>query len=282
MVKYEHIIKAINDYVKCKATAKIRKIGDSAQNTYEESVWFDEKYLSQITYDDGTTLTFDEDGNITHITTGDGFDKDYLFYDSNYFFDKQRDILIEKYGPEKYELFGKYAHYWATWRGQLINQYLRGEINKTTLKKLFKKNGFIEEYEFMMDNYNDFVEMCRNNNLAVYGNFYTVRVVDHIHDNTKLEKRIISDKGHYSTSAGGDMRSLKDSFAKTKKPWTVITLYEQDNPACYGAFFGEVVNYYTQGFDWEMEIHHTPGQQFRRTLIDKKNKVIIQKPYKKA
>lgn len=283
MVKYETIIKAIEDYIaKCKATAKILSIGATAKETYLDSQWFDEKYLAQISYDDGTVLTFDEDGNISHITTADGFDKDYLEYDSYYFFDSQIQTLIEKYGQETYELFGKYANHWATWRGMLINQYLRGEISKSELKSTFERNGFIEEYDFMMDNYQQFIDICNDNDLSVYGDFYTVRVADHIHDNDKLEKQIVWSKGHYSGSSGGNMLELKDSFAKTDKPWTIITLYEHDNGASKGAFLGDVINDNTYGCDWEMEVHHAPGQKFKRTLIDKKNKVIIQKPYKKA
>lgn len=279
MVKYNNIIKAVDDYIKCKATSIIRQIGGTGNETWKDSEWFDEQYISNITYDDGTALEFDEDGNITHLTLPNGFSKDFLGNDDYGFFREQRNRLIREYGEEAYDMFGRYADKWATWRGMLVNEYLRGDITKKQLKERFLETGVIEDMEFMLDNHSLFVKMCKENDLSAYGDFYTVRVTDRLHDNDHLEKRIVWDKGHNSSSSGADIRDLKDSFAKTHNPWTVVTVYEHDNGASRGAFIGDVVNLETWGGDWEHEVHTAPNTKFERLLIDETHRIIIQKPY---
>ena len=80
-----------------------------------------------------------------------------------------------------------------------------------------------------------------------------------------------------------DVKLLDDVYG-TNDGWTIITLYERNNPANRGIYISGCIEEYhcddTDYYcDWESALISAPYQKFERYLIDKRNKIIFQKPY---
>ena len=282
MVKYKTIIKVIEHYIiKCQPNKKAYTIGESAQVKMSTSI--DEngefEYIDEIRYDDGTILKFNDSHQIMSLEHNNFNAKFMLRHNSYDFFKDQKDKIIKKYDEDTYKMFESYCDNWATGKGMIFNQYLRGEIGKKQLKK---ELGAM--FPFMWENYPKFKQICNDINLGDYNDFYTVRYADNLHNTDSLNRNIIWDKGDTSATCGfalteGTIMEGKEVgiFADMGNHWKVITLYKKGNKG-HGVFMGNALNSKRSTKDWEREIHTPPQQKFRRKIIDIKNKIIIQEP----
>lgn len=275
MVRYDTILKIIEkETKKCKATAKARKIGSTAkwETLYDKN---GNKKGSKVTYEDGTTITYTKDQSITRVTLPNGEKIDYLENKSYDFFEDFTSFeLKQKYGQERYELFKKYCGIYYSYSYRYINQYLRGEITK---ERAIEKMGS-NEFNFIIDNYDNFNKILNESTFNKLPTFFTVRETVGLFDNDSIDKKIVTDKGYTSASSGMNTRDMKSTFG-SPKGYTIITVYEKGNSASTGAFLGSVLKD-INGFDRETEVLTAPNHKFERFLIDEENKIIFQKPYK--
>lgn len=288
MTYYNTLITVIEEEIsKCKATASALRIGSNfTMESYGEKDEYG-RQKKRITYEDGTVLNLNYFGDIESLTTSEGKTLNYFYHtDEDYeVFKDQKDRLIGKYGQEKYDMLCKYADEWGSWEGLYMNKYFRGKISKADLvekysnaKDLFH-SATLEDLDFLLDNHDDFINICGENSLNGYGDFISIRAVSRLHDNDPITKKIVWDKGHTSASVGldgDDMRMYAGSDG-----WKIVTIYEDGNDANRGLFLGNLKNDYHKGMtmDWEHEIHTAPNQKTERLIIDTKNKYIIQRPY---
>ncbi len=263
MVSRELIDKTFNEIInKCKATAKALQIGASA--TVHESDGY-----KTISYSNGFEITFSKNTDSDFGTTdefemiylGNGDIRKYLGNDSYAFFDFQRDWIIEHYGQDEWEFVSVYSNLFASCDGMDINTDLR---NDTALGE----DSFLRrEHQHYLDIISNVP--CDNSDC------FSVRVVDNLHDNDALNRRIVWDKAHTSASVG----MTTDEFATFADPyncWRIVTLIDKDSGA-KGFFYGNSLME-INGFDWEKELHFAPKQKFERLVIDEENRIIIQKP----
>lgn len=283
MVKYKTILKVIEQETnKCSPNKEAYSIGESAKIKMGKSI--DEtgeiyEYIEEITYKDGTTITFNDSDKIMNLKH-DNFNANHMLNNDSYeFFNDQKQEIIKKYGKETYDLFETYCDKWASSKGMIFNQYLRKEIGKKELKQ---KLGAI--FPFMYDNYPLFKQICTENNLGRYEDFFTIRYMNNLHNTDSINRNIVWDKGETSATCGfalteGTKVEGKEVsvFANMNNHWKVITLYKKGNKG-HGIFMGNALNSKRSTKDWEREIHTPSQQKFRRTIIDIANKIIIQEP----
>ena len=313
MVKYNYIIRSIDDYIKCKATAHAKQVGGTAQwekMKLEGGKWEtiglspnDEEYY-KVSYDNGAEIYFNIDGDVTHLNYPDlEFDENYLGEDSYDFFSDQKqkmidnfnkgqnlDIVGEDWGEERYKYFVDYCDNFASWRGWDLNKYLRGIRDSRgvwDLNRLKSELGSSMEDMWGHDGglHDDFCDVVANNDLSGYDDFFTVRRFDRLHDNDSLEKKIVWDKGHTCASVGMVNSDFGNFVDDVDDAWTVFTIHKKGNKASKGAFMGSALNEARGGDwrgdepDWEKELHYAPNQKFERLIIDEKSKIIFQIPY---
>lgn len=287
MVKYNTIIKVIEEEIsKCKATLQAKNIGKTG-------IWGEEtdengEKIDVLTYNDGTTIKFNKDGIV------DFYNESEMFYQPSHInlYD-QGEQLRYIYGEK---LYIDFTHFKMSGIGMKLNEYLRGIYTKQDFYDYLERtvgNGgkalYGEEFtnymtgkeigDFML-NYNPrYEEMCREASLNGYGDFITVRRAEKLHDNDNIDKRIVYDKGYTSSSLRiEDIHGIDYCLdLDEKNSWTIITKYKNGNPANHGMSlsYAEIEGH---SQDWD-EILTAPYQKFKRTIIDERNKLIVQEPY---
>jgi len=272
----EQITKAI--IIKCPATGKARKRG---QGAVKEGVSFNDNPRNHtdeysLNYPDGTRLVFDMYDTIKSITI-DGTTYDYsadTCYDE---LEYQKQELLNSgeisIGDDDlpyvfdndFEFLKSYSDTFASVYGWGINEALRkGE----SLGDLFP--GVAHDH---------FVELA--NRLPIdHKNLICLRIQNNInHPNDKINRRIVKDKAHTSTSIGADMASLVVNFgsdSENGKPWKIYTVIKKDSGVT-GLFLGSALKE-ERGYDWESEVNFPPNRKSERLLIDETNHIIIQQP----
>ena len=277
---YKKTIENIIDFIvkkhtseKCSRVATAHAHGSAVTEATTENGY------PTLIYDDGTEIHFDEDGNISTFVNSDGVEMHYLFDDAYDFFESQKEAIIDKYGNEGYDFLKKYSNMYASMEGIYMNRYLRGLISMDEFEELvrgFHNQKSDDDFGFLWGNHDRFVEMLSSMDLPNEA-FYSVRVMDRLHDNDALNKAIVSDKAHVNSTAGADMDDL-GIFADTLFGWKVITDFSGSSNV-KGLFLGNPLMD-KRGGDWEMEVNHAPGQKFERVLIDEEHRIIVQRPYK--
>ena len=125
----------------------------------------------------------------------------------------------------------------------------------------------------------DYGSILDNMSLNGYGDFFTVRSQQQLHDNDSLSKRIVSDDGYSSETIGAITEDYDSAIGiDSSNNWTIITLYKDGNVANRGAYLGyaEMLN---EGHNYWEEVLRPPGSKSKRVLIDEKNRIIVQEPY---
>lgn len=303
MVKYKHLIQTIEDYLtKHPINEKARNIGKTGKWTTQTNEKGETTHT--LTYKDGTTLTFKEETiniygkeeqvpYISHLTYGN-FDEDYQLHKGEKFFDYEK--MFKDLKKEDLDFFNEYTSFKMSTLGMYLNQYVRGEWDRDDLYNMIYyqlnespvKDMFDKEYlkgmkslgltQYLIENNDKYQNIIENTSLNGYGDFFTVREVNGFHDNDNLNKRIVKDKGYTSETVGCIMAENRGSISLEDEPWTIVTLYEDGNPANRGAYLGyserrnEGTNY------WE-EILRPPNAKSERLIIDENNKIIIQRTY---
>jgi hypothetical protein len=279
----ENVInKSINDIEKCKATENAKKIGASCNITIENEN--NDDYYN-FSYEDGTSMKFDKDYNLININF-DGENYDYYGEDKCYDeFDYQKRRLISNQNEDSndYESLLNYADDFATVNAWVLNTILRDDN--------VEESDYIAYQDTLTFKNNEWFNNLEKNTPADHDNYCAVRITSKIHDNEDLSKRIITDKGHYSTSVGADMDSLINTFGNGKrrygddyfdKSWKTITLIKKDSGVT-GLFLGTALNEgryanSTYESDYESELNFPQNSKFERLIIDEKNKIILQVP----
>ena len=275
MVNREVILKTITDaIIKCGASSSIRRIGSNYTITTSTlpniigSTIVGELKEEKITYKNGIAVTFTESDyygenefNFKSITI-DGEEYEYLGHNSYSFFDYQKQWIIDHYGESEWEFVSKYADYFASTDGMEVNYDLR-------------HNNPLGDDNFLRREHDHFISIVKDLPCDKESSV-NIRVVDSLHRNDGISKKIVSDKAHTSTSAGTHLQELMENFSNSYDAWKIITLVGKDSGA-KGMFFGNSIKE-TTGFDWERELHFLPNQEFERLVIDEDNKIIIQKP----
>lgn len=274
MVNRKHISKSIDDaIIKC-ASSSIRRIGSNytiTTTTIPDKVGetiIGESKKETITYSNGVQVSFiekdyfDENEFDFQSITIDGQEHEYLGHNSYSFFDYQKQWIIDHYGESEWDFVSKYADYFASTDGMEVNYDLR-------------HNNPLGEDNFLRREHEHFLNIVRDCPCDRESSV-SIRVVDSLHRNDGISKKIISDKAHTSTSVGTRLSDLIDNFTSTSDAWKIITVVDK-NSGAKGFFFGNGIKE-TTGFDWERELHFLPNQEFERLVIDEDNKIIIQKP----
>ena len=284
------ILKSFDDaIVKCKNSSYLaRKIGNSVQHNLN---FFDEKDgvkmdIETFTYDNGMSITLIH--NLDYQDYGDGktYQEEWwdigelndngvkytMLDDQSYdFFEYQKDYIIKNYGKDGWDFFSKYANVYASYEGMNLNGFLRGVINKEDINN---NDGEFYISDFLMDNHERFVDMLKNIP-ADNKSFMSCRVVSKLHNNDSISKKIVSDKGHTSTSLN-ENEDYYSTFADTDGCWKIFTIVNEGSGVNAG-FLGSAIQD-IDGYDWEREVNFAPDQKFERLVIDEENGIIIQKP----
>lgn len=295
MMRYKFLIKAIDEYTKCKATAQALKIGSTG-------VW---RYLrneegeitgSTLTYDNGVTITYSGYDEVASVTYN-GEEIKYL--DNNIgenneaydFFKDQKENLIKEYGEDGYRMFSQFAYMYHTSLFEPINTAMR-EKNINYVKDYLTNTMQFDDddCDWIIENSDKFIDMLENNPLKEYPSFVTLRGTDELYDS--ITKKIVSDKGFNSQSVGMPSRELMDIFGGEfdgmDEGWLIITSYSQSNSARKGAYlesaifegYQQIYGADSYGYgSGEFEFLAPPNQKFMRTIIDEENRIIIQEPY---
>lgn len=289
MTQYKYFIEAIKDYLqKCPATKQAKKIGSTGKWVEEQSD--DGETIHVITYDDGTTIKFGERGIVDYYNENEHFypDNDIDLYAQGESIDYN---LAYKKG-----IYVDFTHFKMSGMGMKFNEYLRGlctkqdfydyledkigDWTKPLWGSTFTKGMTGKEIgDFFINNNPEYEKICNESTLNGYGDFITARKVKRLHDNDNINRMIVSDKGYTSsTIRTNDLAGIDYSLEiDPEDSWTIITEYHNGNPANHGIALGyaEIKN----GFqDWD-EIINPPYQKFKRSLIDEKNKIIVQEAY---
>ena len=279
MVNIELINNAFNDVLgvseKCGRATYSKERGSKVsvdEIGYNDDLDMEVRILK---YDNGVEVHMDDEYNIVSFTNEDGLTMDYMFDRDYSFFESQKEEILKKFGTEDLYFFNSFIDKFASWRGFALNRYLRGLISKEQLKNEISGS----DYNFLVEQHDRFLKILDGLTLPE-GDFYSVRVADHLHDNDSVDKGITWDKGHTSTTTGAVMDDLSifaDTLSSSNSCWRIITDYSgQSNVK--GAFFGNAL-LSERATDWEHEVHHAPMQKFERVLIDEENKIIVQRPY---
>lgn len=286
MIDENIIIKSINDaIIKCSPSAKARSIGASVVEntvsldanttldtyTYENGYSVSIKHTIEHEEDYGGYGPVDFEINSIDSVSADGNTYNILNDKSYDFFNYQKDQIISEYGQEGWDFFTKYSDLFGSSDGIMLNSMLRGE---STHEDIIKEYGH-EVNSFLVDNHERFVNMEKNLSLD-NESFVTTRVVDTLHRNDSIGKKIVQDKGHTSTSMNSD-EDYYSTFANTHDCWKIFTVNEKGS-GVKGAFLGNAINERTYDSDFEREVNYAPNQRFERIVMDEKNKIIIQKP----
>ena len=285
MVKYNTIIKIIEENLnKCKATAQAKKIGLTAH--WEHFDDGDGYITDVVTYDDGTKIEFDNFSQITFHDNDFSPKPDYM-----YWLKISKDKILEKYGEDGLDFYKEYTLYKQSRVGMFFNEYIRGNM---TIEQFYAKTyryipdnrmeswrfkDGMEVADYLLENTERYMSMCRELDLNGVGDFYTIRKVGKLHDNDNVNKRIVKDKGYTSSTTSGHTANIDDLFESPEKNnWLIITKYTDGNPANHGMHlaYAEQENY--GWHDWD-EVLNAPGQKFKRTIIDEANHIIVQEPY---
>ncbi len=281
MVRYTTILKVIEEeLVKCKATENALKVGATGiwETLRDEN---GEVIGSTLTYSDGTKITYNEYDEVSSIDYN-GETINYIGWEqSTDFFDSQRDELIERYGEEAYRKFCEFAYLYQSEFYEEINEGMRTD-GVDSVRNLISS-------EIVADDLDVFLELLENNDLSNYPSFLTLRGIEHLFDDSGLEKRIIYDKSFNSQTVGMGSREVMDYFGGEmdgiNKGWLIITPFSKDNRARSGAYLDNAITehhyrlYGDTTIRGEDEFLVPPKQKFMRTVIDEKNRIIIQEPY---
>ena len=184
---------------------------------------------------------------------------------SNDFFQQHKRIILDKYGEDGWDFFIEYSSRFATADGWGLNAYLRGLRDK----------GDVDDY--LMNNYNRFLDMEKNLNLSMGDPYVALRVFNRLHDNDDSDKRIVSDKAHTSATVGADMSDL-DVFAYTSEIgecYRCLTVVPTGINVP-GAYFGGAMEESDSKSNWEVETNFAPNNKFKRLFVDEENKIIVQ------
>ncbi len=184
---------------------------------------------------------------------------------ANEFFQQHKELILDKYGEEGWDFFIEYSSRFASAYGWDLNAYLRGLRDK----------GDVDDY--LMDNYNCFLDMEKNLNLSMGETYVTLRVFDKLHDNDDSDKRIVSDKAHTSATVGAEMSDL-DVFAYTSEIGACYRCLTVVPSGIYvpGAYFGTAMQESDSKDNWEVETNFAPDNKFKRLFVDEENKIIVQ------
>ena len=289
MVRVKDIIKIMEDYLqKCPATQQAKKIGSTGKWTTETNQRGET--LNVITYDNGTTIKFNERGIVDYYNETEMFypDMEINLYDQGENID---------YNPKYTKgLYVDFTHFKMSGMGMKFNEYLRGKCTKQEFYdyledkigdgtaplwgSTFTKGMTGKEIgDFFINNHPEYEQICNESTLNGYGDFITTRQVNRLHDNDNINRRIVSDKGYTSSTVRtDDISSINYSLdIDSDNSWTIITEYHNGNPANHGIALGyaEIKN----GFqDWN-EVINPPYQKFKRGVIDVDNRIIVQEAY---
>ena len=280
---FDKTLKAIKvEISKCKATTLAKTIGATGQwNIYGVKGGTHD----QLTYDDGTVITFNPDGTIRDVKNKD-FSKEILNTDSEGFFKHQKDYIISKYGEDEYNFFKDYSDRLDGIAGDVLNDMLKGGKYDELAEKYDMGIGFPSESEMnaLMEDLPRYTKILEGNNLSTYGDFFTWNRFDELDNTNSADKSIVKDKGMTRASVGTTNELFYSYFYAPNKErtsydyddnaWTVITIHEHNNDS-YGAYIGET----TPFGDLTKEVKSAPSQKCKRDLIDVKNHLIIQRPY---
>ena len=292
MVSKDIIEKTFNFIIdtKCSPSQKARNIGASVTET--EKKLEDGTRVHTFQYEDGTSITIEYDKPITVNDDGyvyeaetdrfakvshNGKEYELSYGDSNNdksideFFQYQKDYIINNYGTDGWDFFCEYANQYGTSQGWHLNMILRGQKKATDITD---EEGDFYISPFLWENHARFVEMEKNLPLD-NEDLITVRLVSDLHRNDSIGKKVVSDKGHTSTSTTGQIDNY-DTYGDPNNAWFVFTLNEKGS-GVHGAYFGNAIRE-ADGYDFEREVNYAPNQEFERVLIDEKNRFIIQKP----
>lgn len=280
---YETILKAVSlEITKCKATALAKSIGATGKWNINGVIG---GTLDQLTYDDGTVITFNEDGSIREVINKD-FSKQILNNDSEGFFKHQKDYIISKYGEEEYDFFRRYSERINGVNGDVLNEMLNGKKLEDIREDYDMGIGFPSEEEMneIMEGLPRYTKILEGNNLSTYGDFFTWNRVSELDSTTDIDKSIVKDKGMTRASVGTtnelfyspftSMGEERTTYDYDDNDWTIITIHEHNNDS-YGAYIGEM----TPFGEMSKEVKSAPSQKNKRDIIDVKNHLIIQRPY---
>lgn len=292
MVSKDVISKSLSDAIfKCSPSAKARSIGASVKekeytNTdgvkvveyiYEDGTVINRKLNKKVTVVEESGYSFESETDMFDTLTYDGVEY-HLSYGTSTddkatddFFKYQEDIIREKYGDDGWDFFSRYCNEYGTFQGWNLNSVLRGY---RSMDDVTDKDGKFYISPFLLENHNRFVEMEKSLPLD-RESFVSLRLVNKLHRNDSIGKKIVSDKGHISTSTIGELENY-EVYGDYMNGWFVFTVNEKGS-GVNGAYFGRGVKY-DDGYDWEREVNYVPNQKFERVLIDEENRFIIQKP----
>ena len=282
---YEQAFDAITYEIrKCKATAQARRLGATGRWNINSTPG---GTLDQLTYEDGTTVTFNPDGTIREVRNGD-FHKQILNIDSETFFKHQKDYITSKYGEEEYRFFEEYSENIDGINGDALNRILQGdsvdEVKEWIRTDYAPYTLTDNTIQYMMDNLPRYQKILEGCNLSVYGDFFTWRQTQELGEWESSDRNIARDKGMTRASVGTTNElfyspfippnDIRETYDYDDNSWTVITIHEHDNDF-YGAYMGNVTNYGELNY----EVKSAPNQKAKRDIIDNTNHLIIQRPY---
>ena len=270
MVSKDVISKSLSDAIfKCSPSAKARSVGASVKE--KEYTDTDGAKVVEYTYEDGTIInmklgkpiTMVEDDGYTYESETDIFDT--LTYNG----------VMEKFEIAEYKILKTYKG--KELEGVVCKQVLYPDQRESVIclaDYVTDEDGKFYISPFLLENHNRFVEMEKSLPLD-RESFVSLRLVNKLHRNDSIGKKIVSDKGHISTSTTGQIENY-EVYGDYMNGWFVFTVNEKGSGA-RGAYFGRGIKY-SDGYDWEREVNYVPNQKFERVLIDEENRFIIQKP----
>lgn len=295
MVKYDTILKVFDNYLtKHPITEKLRNIGKSGKWTTSTNQQGEKTYT--ITYKDGTELTFTEQkikgkkyNTISHVKHGK-FDEDFQLHNGENFFNENQ--MCKNWIPEDHEIFNEFTYYKMSNLGMVKNRYWRGTWDYEDVRAEFYEQveeiGLFDEFkgrtgDEVLEYYNEleweYPSILERTSLNGFGDFFTVRSQNRLHDDDSIDKRIITDKGYTSETIGANLEEVEYSIGiDSSDCWTIVTLYEDGNPANRGAYLGYAERRNEGHNVWE-EVLRPIGNKSERLIIDEKNKIIVQRPY---
>lgn len=204
--------------------------------------------ISSVTTPDGETVS---------LIQGDGYDfyKKYpgsaITDDNRWFIDSESEHFTE-------EAYGS-GGYRAT-----RNEYRRVDVEGRNIGGMeLEENG-----------HSKFYNIVSNNHIPDEApSFLTVSPRTLLPKGQGVEKGVVTNDDYISSYMAVNDFNAEVQTA-TKRSWTVVTLNEKGNPARNGVQIRYSGNY--------SMFLTAPDQKFERRLIDEKNKIVIQTPYKEG
>ncbi len=298
MVRYNNILRAIEyDLNKSYPTALAERIGKTAK---WESLANDgdvmNEYHSKVSYDDGTVAYFNGYKELVHLKTRNDVEISIIGGEKEShnkrvdsverMFKNQSKRIRKQLEKDSYEFFVEYSNVLNSNAFEMIMNVAEKDnwTEKDKMDSIHMLIGGEEAYDFLNEGRTVYNGILRDLDLNGYGNFYSVDI--------KTERREMGETNW--TTVNKDHRiytndwtnsacltNTEPSYWDGKPPhpfadegnhyWTEVTIYEDGNSANKGWVYCDN----NEGF-----VKSGIGQKFKRQIIDERNHLIFQYPYK--